>query len=124
MKLSSAAAINEVKKLVRETRISGETKFTHRKDCQIYSRLILTANKADIGLNPEDAADRALFFITSWNAANKRMKPQEFNEWTWTLKPDFVESDRHARARVDVRQHLMRYFMRYRGHARRVFSRI
>ena len=43
VKLSSAAAINEVKKLVRETRISGETKFTHRKDCQIYSRLIFTA---------------------------------------------------------------------------------
>ena len=110
VKLSSAAAINEVKKLVRETRVSGETKYKDRKGYQIYSRLILTANKADIGLNPEDAADRALFFITSWNAANKGMKAQEFNEWTWTLKPDFVELT-DMLERVDVRQHLMRYFM-------------
>ena len=110
VKLSSAAAINEVKKLVRQTRISGETKYKDRKGYQIYSRLILTANKADIGLNPEDAADRALFFITSWNATNKRMQPQEFNEWTWTLKPFFTDlTDMLERA--DVRQHLMRYFM-------------
>ena len=79
VKIGSAAAINEVKKLVRETRISGETKFKDRKDYQIYSRLILTANQADIGLNPEDAADRALFFIVSWTAENKRMKTQEFH---------------------------------------------
>ena len=70
--MSSAAAINEIKKLVRETRISGETKYKDRKGYQIYSRLILTANQADIGLNPEDAADRALFFIMSWNAENKQ----------------------------------------------------
>ncbi len=110
VKLSSAAAINEVKKLVRETRISGETKYKDRKGYQIYSRLILTANKADIGLNPEDAADRALFFIVSWNAMNKHMGPQEFNHWTWTLKPFFVEFT-DMLERVDVRQHLMRYFM-------------
>ena len=72
VRISSAAAINEVKKLVRRNRISGEVKFQDRKGYQICSRLIyLTANQADIGLNPEDAADRACFFITSWNAENK-----------------------------------------------------
>ena len=110
VKLSSAAAINEVKKLVRETRVSGETKYNDRKGYQIYSRLILTANKADIGLNPEDAADRALFFIVAWNAENKRMSTPEFLQWTWTLKPFFTELT-DMLEKVDVRQHLMRYFM-------------
>ena len=109
VRLSSAAAVNEVKKLVRETRISGETKYKDRKGYQIYSRLILTANKADIGLNPEDAADRTLFFIVSWNAENKHMNAQEFLHWTHGLKPDFVELT-DMLERVDVRQHLMRYF--------------
>ena len=82
VRLGSAAAINEVKKLVRETHISGEAKFKDRKDYRIYARLILTANKADIGLNPEDAADRALFFIISWNAENRHLSAHEFNQWT------------------------------------------
>ena len=110
VRISSAAAINEVKKLVRETRISGETKYKDRKGYQIYSRLILTANQADIGLNPEDAADRTLFFITSWNAENKHMNMQEFLQWTWTLKPFFTDLT-DLLGRVDARQHLMRYFM-------------
>ena len=110
VKLSSAAAINEVKKLVRETRISGEAKFKDRKDYRIYARLILTANNADIGLNPEDAADRALFFITSWNHENRNESKHEFNQWTISLK-DFFTDFADMIARVDVRQHLMRYFM-------------
>ena len=110
VKLSSDAAINVVNKLVRETRVSGETKYNDRKGYQIYSRLILTANKADIGLNPEDAADRALFFIVSWNAENKRMSTPEFLQWTWTLKPFFTELT-DMLEKVDIRQHLMRYFM-------------
>ena len=110
VRISSAAAINEVKKLVRETRISGEVKFRDRKGYQIYSRLILTANQADIGLNPEDAADRTLFFITSWNAENKHMNTQEFLQWTYTLKPFFTDFT-DMLERVDVRQHLMRHFM-------------
>ena len=110
VKLSSAAAINEVKKLVRETHVSGETKYKDRKGYQIYARLILTANKADIGLNPEDAADRALFFITSWNAENRHLNAQGFLQWTYTLK-DFFTDFTDMLERVDVRQHLMRYFM-------------
>ena len=110
VQISSAAAINEVKKLVRETRISGEVKFRDRKGYQIYSRLILTANQADIGLNPEDAADRTLFFITSWNAENKHMNTQEFLQWTYTLKPFFTDFT-DMLERVDVRQHLLRHFM-------------
>ena len=110
VRIGSAAAINEVKKLVRETRISGEAKFKDRKDYLIYSRLILTANQADIGLNPEDAADRALFFITSWNHENRHQSKHEFNQWTITLK-DFFTEFTDMLGRVDVRQHLMRYFM-------------
>ena len=110
VRIGSAAAINEVKKLVRETRISGEAKFKDRKDYRIYSRLILTANQADIGLNPEDAADRALFFIMSWNDENRHQSKHEFNQWTIGLK-DFFTDFTDMLERVDVRQHLMRYFM-------------
>ena len=110
VRLDSSVAINEVKKLVRETHISGEMKFKDRKDYRIYARLILTANQADFGLNPEDAADRALFFITSWDAENKHMSVHDFNRWTGSLKPFYAELA-DMLERVDVRQHLMRHFM-------------
>ena len=110
VKIGSAAAINEVKKLVRESIISGEFKFKDRKDYRIFARLILTANHADIGLNPEDAADRALFFIVSWTAENRKLSKQDFNAWTGTLKP-FYSEFADMLEKVDVRQHLMRYFM-------------
>jgi hypothetical protein len=110
VKIGSAAAINEVKKLVRESIISGEFKFKDRKDYRIFARLILTANHADIGLNPEDAADRALFFIVSWTAENRKLSKQDFNAWTGTLKPFYAEFA-DMLEKVDVRQHLMRYFM-------------
>ena len=110
VRIGSTAAINEVKKLVRETHISGEIKFKDRKDYRIYARLILTANHADIGLNPEDAADRALFFIVSWNAENRHLSVHDFNQWAASLKPFYSELA-DMLERVDVRQHLMRHFM-------------
>ena len=110
VRIGSTAAINEVKKLVRETHISGEVKFKDRKDYRIYARLILTANHADIGLNPEDAADRALFFIVSWNAENRHLSVHDFNQWAASLKPFYSELA-DMLERVDVRQHLMRHFM-------------
>ena len=110
VRIGSTAAINEVKKLVRETHISGEIKFKDRKDYRIFARLILTANQADIGLNPEDAADRALFFIVSWNSENKHLSIHDFNLWAASLKP-FYSEFADMLEKVDVRQHLMRYFM-------------
>ena len=110
VRIGSTAAINEVKKLVRETHISGEIKFKDRKDYRIFARLILTANQADIGLNPQDAADRALFFIVSWDAENKHLSVHDFNQWAASLKP-FYSDLADMLERVDVRQHLMRHFM-------------
>ena len=68
VRMESAGSINEIKKLVRETVISGEVKFKDQKDYRIYARLVMAANQPDIGLSPEDAADRALFFIMAWTA--------------------------------------------------------
>ena len=78
--------ILEVKKIIRETRISGQIKFEHQRDYAIHARLILAANQTNIGLTPEDAADRTLFFILAWTAENKGMTEIEFLNWTGTLK--------------------------------------
>ena len=110
VKLESAGAINAIKKLVRETSVSGQLKFEHQRDYQIPSRLILAANQTNIGLSPEDAADRALFFVLSWTAENKSMTDPEFQDWTYSLKPFYSEFMTMLES-VAVKQHLMRYFM-------------
>ena len=109
VRLETAGAINEIKKIVRQKRISGQLKFKDQQDHEIYSRLILASNHADIGLTSQDAADRALFFIVSWTARNKDMNDAEFQAWTWGYKPFYSELTAMLEMPV-VRQHLMRYF--------------
>ena len=110
VKLESAGAINAIKKLVRETSVSGQLKFEHQRDYQIPSRLILAANQTNIGLSPEDAADRALFFVLAWTAENKGMTDPEFQDWTYSLKP-FYSDFMVMLESVANKQHLMRYFL-------------
>ena len=112
VRIEGQAGINEVKKIVRQSRISGQVKFGHQRDYYIPARLILAANHTDIGLTPEDAADRALFFIMASTAENKGMTDREFLDWTVTLKP-FYASFVEMLESVDCRQHLMRYFRDY-----------
>jgi hypothetical protein len=112
IKLEGAAATNEIKKIIRQSRISGEVKFEHQRDYYIPARVILAANHTDIGLSPEDAVDRAMFFITAWTAENKGMTDTEFLQWTVGLKPFYGELV-EVLERVEVRQHLMRYFRDY-----------
>ena len=109
VRIESTGAINTIKKLIRADYVSGQVKFGHQRDYYIPSRLLIASNQTDIGLTPADAADRAFFFIISWTAANKQMTDREFLEWSLSLKPfyaDFVQD----LAKVEVRQHLMRYF--------------
>ena len=112
VRIEGQSGINEVKKIVRQSRISGQIKFGHQRDYYIPARLILAANQTDIGLTPEDAADRALFFIIAWTAENKGMTDREFLEWTVTLKP-FYASFVEMLESVAAKQHLMRYFRDY-----------
>ena len=83
-------------------------KFKDQQDYFIYSRLILAANQADIGLTPQDAADRALFFIVAWTAENMNMTDIEFQKWAWGHKEFYAEFTAMLEE-VAVRQHLMRY---------------
>ena len=84
-------------------------KFGHQRDYDIYSRLILAANQADIGLTAQDAADRALFFIVAWTAENRKLTDAEFQAWAWAYKPFYAEFTALLET-VVVRRHLMRYF--------------
>ena len=112
VRIEGQAGINEVKKIVRQSRISGQVKFGHQRDYYIPARLILAANQTDIGLTPEDAADRALFFIIAWTAENRGLTDREFLEWTVTLKPFYAEFVDMLES-VSAKQHLMRYFRDY-----------
>jgi hypothetical protein len=109
VRLESSGAINEIKKIVRSKRISGQVKFGHQQDYEIYSRLILASNQANIGLTAQDAADRALFFIVAWTAENKGMSDSEFQKWAWGYKPFYTEFVTLLEG-ANARQHLMRYF--------------
>ena len=112
VRLESPAAINVIKKLVRQDNVSGQMKYGHQKDYYIPSRLLIASNQVDIGLTPLDAADRAFFFIMSWTAKKKAMSDAEFLVWALSLKPfyaDFIERLND----VAFKQHLMRYFMEF-----------
>ena len=110
VRLESVGAINAIKRLIREDRVPGQLKFRDPRDYYVPTRLIIATNNPDIGLTPEDAADRAFFFIVSWTAENKRMTTNEFLAWTLSFKP-FYDSFMAALESVTVRQHLMRYFV-------------
>jgi hypothetical protein len=110
VRLEAISAINEIKKLVRQDRVSGQVKFGHQKTYYIPSRVIIAANQPNIGLTPEDAADRAFFFIISWTAENKHMTDREFQAWSLTLKPFYAEFVANLE-KVIFKQHLMRHFI-------------
>jgi len=110
VRMESVGAINIIKNLVREDKISGQIKFGHQRDYYIPSRLILATNSPDIGLTPEDAADRAFFFIMSHTPQNMHKTDNEFLAWTGTLKP-FYDTVLANLQSVPFKQHLMRYFM-------------
>ena len=112
VRLESPAAINVIKKLIRQDYVSGQMKYGHQHDYYIPSRLLIASNQIDIGLTPLDAADRAFFFIMSWTAKKKGMSDADFLVWALGLKPfyaDFIERLGH----VTFRQHLMRYFVEF-----------
>ena len=112
VRLESPAAINVIKKLIRQEYVSGQMKYGHQRDYYIPSRLIIASNQVDIGLTPLDAADRAFFFIMSWTAKRKSMSDADFLVWALSLKPfyaDFIE----RLGDVTFKQHLMRYFMEF-----------
>ena len=117
VRLETAGAINEIKKIVRQKRISGQLKFKDQQDHEIYSRLILASNHADIGLTSQDAADRALFFIVSWTARNKDMNDAEFQPGPGVTSP-FIPSSRRC-WKVDRSPASDALFSRYRVHPSR-----
>ena len=110
VRLETSGVINEIKKLVRQSRISGQVKYGHQREWYIPSRLILAANDASIGLSSQDAADRALFFIMAWTADNKGMNDTEFLTWAHGQKPLYAEFTDLLETSVPARQHLMRHF--------------
>jgi hypothetical protein len=110
VRLESVSAINIIKKLVRSDVVSGQVKFGHQRDFYIPTRLLIATNSPDIGLTPQDAADRAFFFIMSHTPENKGMTDNEFLDWSLTLKP-FYDDFTKTLESVVVRQHLMRHFV-------------
>jgi hypothetical protein len=110
VRFNSPNSINDIKNIIRSVRISGEVKFSDRRDYNIWSRAILASNNPDIGLSPEDAADRAFFFIVGHSAETKRMSTKEFLDWAVGLKPFYNEFAK-ALNDVCVKQHLVRYFL-------------
>jgi hypothetical protein len=109
VRMETIGAINVIKRLVRSDWLSGQMKFKDQRDYYLPSRLILAANHPEIGLTPEDALDRALFFIMSYTAENMRKTINEFQIWSNGHKPFYNELIAALNI-VSFRQHLMRYF--------------
>ena len=112
VRLESPAAINVIKKLIRQDNVSGQVKYGHQHDYYIPSQLLIASNQVDIGLTPLDAADRAFFFIMSWTAKKKGMSDAEFLVWALSLKPFYADLIERLND-VTFKQHLMRYFMEF-----------
>ena len=110
--LEFATLINAIKKLVRENSVSGQLKFEHQRDYQFPSRLILAANQTNIGLSPEDVNDRALFFIVSWTAENKKMTDPRVSRLDPQPQAFLHRIRNHAGQRLPAYQHLDAFFSR------------
>jgi hypothetical protein len=110
VRLKDRPTIDELKKIIRTVRLAGREIYKSERQYDIYSRVLLAANQPNIGLSPEDRADRAFFFIISYTAENKHMLTQEFQQWAWGLKPFYNELITNLK-NVLFRQHLMRYFV-------------
>jgi hypothetical protein len=109
VRLESISAINEIKRIIRSIRVSGEFKNRDRVMHNIYSRVLMATNQPDIGLTPEDAADRAFFFVMGYTADNRKQSDWEFKQWIASLKPFYVDFLKNL-ASVSFKQHLMHYF--------------
>jgi hypothetical protein len=109
-KIESISAINQIKKLIRSDRMSGQRKHEHLRDHRVFARLMIAANQADIGFTAAEAADRTFFYILSYDREFKKMLENEFRDWAFSLKPFYAAFIKHFENH-EACQHLMRYFM-------------
>lgn len=106
----NAGAVDEVKKLIRNTEMNGMEKFEEARDYRIFARLMFAANRFDINISDRDVRDRALFYSKAYSEKHMAMTEIEFRKWAETLKPWFDEFEELLKERANL-EHYIRYFM-------------
>lgn len=109
-KFHGESGTDEIKKLIRNTDISGQEKFEDARDYRIFARIMFASNRFDMNIGQRDVRDRALFYTRAYDKDHLALGELEFRSWTETLKP-FFEKFGEMLQDEKVARHLVRYFM-------------
>lgn len=103
-------AVEEIKKLIRNTDVSGMKKFEDARDFRVFSRIAFASNVFNINISQRNVEDRALFYMRATSAASKGMSEAQFKNWALGLKPFYDEFGEKLQDKTFV-QHVVRYFV-------------
>lgn len=103
-------AVEEIKKLIRNTEISGMQKFEDARPYRIFARLAFASNVMNINVSQRNVEDRALFYIRATSAQSKGMTEAQFKSWAFGLKPFYDDFNKKLQDPTFLR-HVIRYFV-------------
>lgn len=108
-RFSGDGSIEEIKKLIRNTEISGMEKYEEARDYRVFARLAFASNLFNMNISQRNVEDRALFYVRATSAATMGVSEGTFKEWAIGLKPFYDEFNTLLNDVTFVR-HLVRYF--------------
>jgi len=110
VKTRGPAAVEEIKLLVRQTKMLGELKGIDGRDYNIFARLMFASNNVNINIGQSDVVDRALYFTRTYNPEYMGLTPAQFAEWVIRQKPFFDDFNQFLQ-NPNIIAHYMRMFM-------------
>jgi hypothetical protein len=109
-RIKGLSALDEVKSLIRKTRVSGELKGVDEREYNNYARFYFASNTLNTGIRQEDTVDRALYITRAYTPEHVGMSHLEFqSKWVDAQKSFFQEFADLMNDRVVV-AHFMRIF--------------
>lgn len=108
-KFTGDSSTEEIKKLIRNTEMSGMEKFSDARDYRVFARLAFASNKFDNNIAQRNVEDRALYYMRAVNPQYLDKSEPEFKEWALGLKPFYDQFAAMLQDPVKL-GHIVRYF--------------
>lgn len=107
VRIKNAAALDELKGMIRNSRISGELKGQDASEYNNFARFFLAANSFQTGVRHEDTLDRALYITKAFTPEHLSVSQSDFlSGWVVRQKPFFDNF-----AQIIERQEILEHFM-------------
>jgi hypothetical protein len=110
-RLRGTGAIDEVKELVRSSKINGEMKGIESRDYNNFARFYFASNTLNTGMRYDDTVDRAMYITKAITPEHLNMSHIQFQRtWVDKQKPFFEEFAAFLQRR-EVLEHYMSIMM-------------